>query len=404
MIEAPQAVDEVERLAVLASCGTVREKVAGSLRQLTRTAAEICGTPIALVSMVDAMSQVFWASCGLDVESTPRAVAFCAHAILDDDLFEVEDAFEDERFFDNPLVTGPPHVRFYAGAPLSVHGHNLGTLCAIDHHPRCLTDAQRRHLTTLASQVVAQLELALTMEQLEVIFEQRSVELAELRRFTYRVSHDLKSPVLMMRRFAETALEDIDDDAKEEARANVARIIEIGNDVSELVADLLELTSATQGETPEMTTDLDDLLADVAIAHAESADAAGVELRLDSCHGALRIEQGRLLQILSHLVSNAVKYSDPDRADRFVRISLERDAAELRISVADNGLGIPKVQHGRIFEMFERLHTERANGTGLGMSIVGRHVRALNGTITLESEPGMGTRFVVSIPERGERT
>ncbi len=403
MIAAPHAADEAERLAVLELCVNVRAKVAASLDQVTRGASDICVTPIALVSMIDETSQVFWSRYGLDAESTPRAFAFCTHGILQDDLFEVEDALEDERFFDNPLVTGPPYVRSYAGAPLRVHGHNVGMLCAIDHEPRRLTDDQRRHLRILANHVVAQLELALTMEQLEVVLAERSMELAELRRFAYQVSHDLKSPVLRMRRFAEVALEDLDADATEDARANVARIIDIGHGLGTLVTDILDLTRASRSEMTGTTTDLDALLEEVAATHAESAEAAGVQLRFESCHGNLQIEHARLRQILSHLVSNAVKYRDPARAECFVRVAVERDAAALHISVEDNGLGIPAAQQGRIFEMFERLHADRASGTGLGMAIVRRHVHALNGTITLESEPGVGSRFIVSIPERGGR-
>lgn len=131
-----------------------------TLDEITAFAAELCGAPIALVSIVEDVRQRFLARCGLDAEETPRDVSFCAHAMLGDDIFVVPDARQDGRFADNPLVTGAPHIRFYAGAPLiGVDGQPLGALCVIDTEPRAsLTPLQRRGLTLLARQVMVELE------------------------------------------------------------------------------------------------------------------------------------------------------------------------------------------------------------------------------------------------------
>jgi PAS domain S-box-containing protein len=119
---------------------------------LVRAASLACGTPIALISLVDAKRQWFKANLGLPgVTETPRDVAFCAHAVLGDELFEVPDATQDSRFADNPLVSGQPNVRFYAGAPVRLSGgQRIGTLCIIDHQPRRLDDSQREILRSLA--------------------------------------------------------------------------------------------------------------------------------------------------------------------------------------------------------------------------------------------------------------
>jgi len=125
---------------------------------LARLAALICETPIALVSLVDERRQWFKACLGLDVRETHRDLAFCAHAILQDDLLIVPDATQDERFCDNPLVTGAPGIRFYAGVPLSLkEGVNVGTLCVIDCVPRTLTERQQEALRMLARRVAGQI-------------------------------------------------------------------------------------------------------------------------------------------------------------------------------------------------------------------------------------------------------
>ncbi|MGH9942517.1 MAG: PAS domain S-box protein, partial [Pyrinomonadaceae bacterium] len=127
---------------------------------LTGMAAYFCAAPTALVSLVDVERQWFKSRVGLEADETPRNVAFCAHTILQPELFIVTDAARDARFADNPLVTGAPHIRFYAGMPLvTPSGHALGTLCVIDYLPRDLDDKQRAQLRALARQVVLLLEL-----------------------------------------------------------------------------------------------------------------------------------------------------------------------------------------------------------------------------------------------------
>jgi GAF domain-containing protein len=162
-MEAPPLINEAQRLETLRSHAILDTEPEADFDGLVKLASQLCDAPIALVSLVDEHRQWFKAKQGLDACETPRRDAFCAHAILGSETMVVWDALEDDRFRDNPLVTGGPRIRFYAGTPLTTRdGHNLGTLCVIDAQPRRRDgfDTRRREaLQTLASQVVRLLEL-----------------------------------------------------------------------------------------------------------------------------------------------------------------------------------------------------------------------------------------------------
>ncbi len=154
-----RSVDEAERLRTLAAYGVLDTPTDARFDDLARLATRLCSTPMAVITLVDDHRQWFKAEIGLGVRETPRSVAFCAHTIESLGLFQVPDARDDIRFIDNPLVTGDPNLRFYAGVPLQVEsGHRLGALAVLDRVPRRLTPEQQADLESLARQVVVVLE------------------------------------------------------------------------------------------------------------------------------------------------------------------------------------------------------------------------------------------------------
>lgn len=184
MQPAPLPSCEESRIAALHESGLLDTPAESSFDDLAAIAAQLCGTPIALVSLVDRERQWFKARIGLDIAETPRDIAFCAHAILQPEVMVVGDALSDDRFSDNPLVTGTTGIRFYAGAPLEVaDGRRIGTLCVIDRVPRQLDEGQRNSLTALARQVVTLIELRCKAAALQEATARHSLFEQQLQRF-----------------------------------------------------------------------------------------------------------------------------------------------------------------------------------------------------------------------------
>ncbi|QYK09962.1 GGDEF domain-containing protein [Shewanella mangrovisoli] len=176
----PVPENELQRLATLRALNVLDTDVEERFDRITRLTRRIFSLPICVVTLVDANRQWFKSRQGLEVTETPRDISFCAHAINHDGIFVVHDALKDPRFCDNPLVTEPPHIRFYVGYPLTIHGEfRVGTLCLIGNEPRDFTEEDAETLTDLGQMVEAEL-LSIaqnTLDPLTMISNRRGFEL-----------------------------------------------------------------------------------------------------------------------------------------------------------------------------------------------------------------------------------
>ena len=176
----PLPFNESERLKTLELLEILDTTAEQEFDDLTQLAAQICGVPISAVSLIDGDRQWFKSKVGLEVSETPRETAFCAHTIAGDELFVVTNALADERFAENPLVTGDPNIRFYAGAPIITDdGHALGSLCVIDRVPRQLQPEQKEILQILARQAMKLLTLRQKAGEVASVNEHLKREIAE---------------------------------------------------------------------------------------------------------------------------------------------------------------------------------------------------------------------------------
>ena len=407
-VPAPLPTNEAQRLSLLRSYDVLDTEPELPYNDLVLVASQICETPIALVSLVDEDRQWFKARRGLDASETSRDLAFCAHAILDDALFEIPDAREDPRFSGNPLVTADPRIRFYAGAPLVV-GEDLrvGTLCVIDRQPRQLDDTQREALRALARQTVAQLELRrllaaerrLRAERELVLEELRSV--AELRsKLLATVSHEMRTPLTAMKGSLELlaigALEPLGPSALNTvqiAQRSTSRLIRLTNDLLEAE----RLGEATPLELQDF--ELVPLLAAARAQLANLKPGVSIETEIDPeaprrAHG----DSDRIEQVVLNYLANAIRFSEAGQ-----RVTLRvRPGEELpiRIEVEDQGPGLSEADQEGLFHPFVQRGTaeQRRGGSGLGLSICRTIAKLHGGRVGCVSQPGAGSTFFLELP------
>jgi len=413
MIRAPIPENEAERLEALRRYQILDTQSEAVFDDLAALASYICGTPIALVSLVDSDRQWFKAKVGLDASETPRDISFCGHTILANDTLVVEDALADSRFADNPLVTLDPKIRFYAGAKLTTSdGHALGSLCVIDRVPHQLTAAQKEALEALSRQVVAQMEYKRNvLEMAEIIAERQQTE--ELKaanqaaqaasraksEFLANISHELRTPLNGIIGMTELVL---DSALTSEQRENLDVVKSSADSLLSLVSHMLDFSDIESGKPrPEVAEYcLRDTLNEVVESAAPRARAKGLRLLCHTRPDVPEVVIGdpeRLRQIIGHLISNAIGFTE--RGEISIEMGAEmqlRDAILLHCSVADTGTGIPAEKQQSIFDVFTQADgsaTRIHGGVGLGLTISSRLVEKMGGRIWVDSELGSGSKF-----------
>ncbi|BCQ28419.1 sensor histidine kinase (plasmid) [Caballeronia sp. NK8] len=420
---APKPDDEAARLIALRHLGILDTLPESSFDDIVALASTICDVPIALVSLIDAERQWFKACIGLEVRQTHRDQAFCAHAILKpSELLVVADAAADLRFCENPLVVGPPHIRFYAGAPIVTDsGHALGTVCVIDQVPRTLTSRQLDALQALArqtarllhareSEIESEIRRQAMQEKISRALADDDTTHSELRRqqrvasvgqLTGGVAHDFNNLLQTISTTLQLA------QLKAAQPEQVVRWTQSGLTAVRRGADLVaQILSFSRDQAPEA----EPLCVSVHVAGMRDllARTLGSGIRIDFELGTYeclaRCNPAQLEAAVLNLVINArdaldgtgtitVRTRRIEQQESFLSTGLK--AGEyVELSVTDDGPGMPLEVATRAFEPFFTTKTE-GRGTGLGLAQVYGFALAAGGTARVDTSPGQGTTATV---------
>ncbi|MEN2399324.1 GAF domain-containing sensor histidine kinase [Flavobacterium sp. MC2016-06] len=352
---------------------------------LTKIAAEICGTPIALVTLVDHTRQWFKSHHGLNATETPRDFAFCAHTInTPDELFIIPDATKDKRFYDNPLTTNDPHVIFYAGAPLnSKDGYSLGTICVIDTKPRegGLTDSQKESLKALANQVISQFELRKKNSLLESLNNEILEKNVQLNQFAYRLTHDLKVPIQGVNSLITFIKEDHKELIKNTTLEEWIDLIYSRNEYMEfLINGILEYTKVSN---EKICFEYFNVLETIQYILDNNTLHIPVHIDYINCDVLIRFSKISFIQIIQNLLSNTVKHTDEPKSN--VWISLEENETSYSFIYEDDGPGIQEEYWQKVFELFETVSPKYTKNSGIGLSTIKAVVERLGGAIYLKN-------------------
>ena len=414
MIKASTPEDELSRLKDLYEYDVLDTEAEKSFDDLTQLASDICETPISLISLVDPDRQWFKSKQGIDVDETARDISFCSHAILENQVFEVQNALTDTRFHDNPLVTNDPNIRFYAGAPLiTPRGNAIGTLCVISDKPKKLSSKQINALTVLSKEVIAQLELRLNNKKLVMALEKQKAHNKELEKlkeeadtanntkskFLANMTHELRTPLHGILNLAEFA---ISEGTTEEKDNTLKSILKSAHYLSNIVNDILDFSKIEAGklEIEHINFNLNDVISDVIKPQLQQASAKGIKLikSVDpKIAENLKGDPLRVSQILNNLCSNAIKFTKTGQVE--LKVSIKSSTLQtqlLKFEVIDTGLGINETVQEHLFKEFHQADSSTSReygGTGLGLSICARLSELMQGKLSFTSKIGKGSTF-----------
>lgn len=387
----------IDRMGVLAG------PTPGDLQALVDLVAQVTGVPRAAINLITSERQHQVATHGFPPSVCAREDSMCATVLQESRTIVVPDARRDERFADNPFVTGDiGRVRFYASAPLvTSDGTAVGRLCVFDERPLELKAEQESALDVLAERVMDALELRLRSRQLEDSLAELTAVQQELRRsneelahFAAQVSHDLRSPLTAVMASAELLTQEPEVRANPDLRPLTEGILASSRRMGRLIDEILSqaVYGATSRREPTPLAEVADAVLDDL---APLLRNAGADVRV----GPLPTVPGdpdQLYSVFLNLVTNAIKYARPGHPPQ-VDIHAELTTRGWRVTVSDDGVGIAPEHRREVFDLYTR-GVSVVDGTGIGLATARRIVRAHDGEMGIAERPGPGTSVWFDLP------
>jgi len=403
---------ETARLAALARTRLLDSPADEPYDRIARLAARVLEVPISTVTLIDRDRQFYKACIGLPeplrtVRETPLEYSFCKHTIALGSPLIIGDTRRDERVA-NMLSVTQFGVQAYAGVPLLVDGFAIGTLCVMDMRPRDWSDEQIAMLVDLAAAVMTEIQLRLTVEQLELantVAHEARQEAERANRakseFLAMMSHDLRTPLNAIGGYRQLLELGVHGALTAGQRETLGHIKRAQDHLQHLISDVLSF-SRLEGQPVPLTwtrLSVDEMLRGVEALVRPQLDAKGLTFvyRGDDPNASMEVDVDRLTRIVVNLLTNAIKFTPSGG-----RVSLlwHDEPGRIVIRVEDTGIGIPADRIDTIFEPFVQIPEQRAmnpDGVGLGLAIGRLLARAMGGELTATSVLGEGTTFELTV-------
>jgi signal transduction histidine kinase len=426
-VHSPVPANESTRLAFLRNLRLLPSDPFEEIQALCEVAATLSNCPIALVTLIEETQQKFQASVGAgDMKGTDREISFCAHAVMASKQLEVADALLDERFCVNPLVLGAPGIRSYLGTVLEPEPEmRIGTLCVIDTKPRAFSDELKVSLSQIGKAISAL--LMAHREKLRLIdysteIETLNTELSDLTtslqkttkklmkaekvksEFLSIISHELRTPLTLIK----GSLGLMKNDAVTTDKQKSQRLVDVAYDNNErllsLVDDifLVQKLDLDKAETRLGLVNLAEVIERAVAPFWSKAKNEEITLTFSESGTPCFVngDEKQLERVFEKILSNAFKFSKRGGA---IKVALLASDTGPEVRIEDEGVGISHGSQEKVFGLFSQMDssdTRSQGGSGLGMYISKKVLKHHNATIHYESEPGVGTTFIVNFPKQ----
>jgi signal transduction histidine kinase len=387
----PISAGEKERLAALYKTELLDSDYEEEFDEIVALAAQLYNTPISTITLIDADRQWFKAKVGMEKREDSRDISFCAHAIASGESLVVEDATLDSRFADNPLVTGDPNIRYYAGVPLTTsEGYKLGTLCVIDRVAR-----QQTHDELFALRVLARKTSAL----IELRMKYREVEAANtlLSRLNSITAHDIRGPIGSLKQLIAFARDGVIDAGDILALLPAAEK-QLDNTLS-LLNNLVDWGKLQLSKDIKMVPNNLQEVVENCLHQVQLQAALKQNQLINNVPRSVVIngDSGALGFILRNVLSNAVKFT----SNGFITVAYQQNGNSHHVSITDTGIGMDITARSSVRmpgNLLQRDGTGAEKGSGLGLKLVQEYLGKMKGQITIDSEPGKGTTVHIFFP------
>ncbi|AJW71491.1 GAF domain-containing sensor histidine kinase [Nitrosopumilus adriaticus] len=412
-MEVEHSLEEKNRIQALHELEILDTPPEERFDRITKIAQIMFDVPIALVSLVDSNRQWFKSCAGLSARETPRSMSFCSHAILNEDIMTIEDATTDNRFSDNPLVTGDPFIRFYAGKPIRGQDNRmLGTLCIIDKKPRVFSKADKSVLTDLANWVENEFKTSILTKSLknttenlvkvqqELLDQNKNLELkikektnqilkqdrvTTVASMSSRLAHDLRNPLQVIQISSELLRQELEKHMDENMKKRCGNLQSSILEINRIIEDVLEFvkTSQLNQETNSSKNLLENCISNIVIPE-------NIAISLPENDVQIFGDARKIQAVFSNLIINGIQAINGS-GEILIRISEYPEKTS--ITFEDSGPGIPDEVMPKIFEY---LYTTKQDGTGLGLGICKSIIEQHGGKISVSNNP---TAFTIELPK-----